>query len=71
MSQTIRLTRRAVSTKRHTLWYSDARGNRYTPRQAARLARSGRIDGARAVGNHIQAAEGRRRLSNLPTTVQR
>lgn len=69
-SSMIRLTKRVVSSKRHTQGYMA--GSRYiTTSEARRLASAGRIAGVRVVGNHIQSEIGRRRLSDLPTQVMR
>ena len=64
---TMKVSRRIIDSKMHTRGYVIS-GKNYTPRQAAQLARSGKIAGVRAVGNHIQAQDGRRRLTDLPTT---
>ena len=65
----LRISRRLVSTKRHTTGYV-IDGKKYSVREATRLARQGRVSGVRVVGNHIQALKSRRRLSDLPFIVE-
>ena len=65
----VRLTKRITNQKRHTISYVDSAGRKYTPRQAAQMARQGRIAGVRAVGNHIQSEPGRKKLADLPFSV--
>ena len=66
----MRVTSRIVDTKRHAIAYVIG-GKRYSVKQTAHLARQGRISGVRVVGNHPQAVTGRRRLSELPTKVEK
>ncbi len=64
----MRITRRFVDSKRHTVAYL-VNGKRQNVAESTRLASKGQISGVRVVGNHIQAAIGRRPLAKLPTTV--
>lgn len=66
----LRITKRVVSTKRHTQGYM-IDGKFVSTAEARRLASQGRISGVRVVGRHIQSQQGRRRLSDLPTEVRR
>lgn len=63
-----RVTRRVVDVKRHTTGYIVG-GEFMTVAKARIEAERGKIAGVRVVGRHIQAAIGRKPLSNLPTTV--
>lgn len=65
---TLRITRRFVNTKRHTVGYMVG-GQRKTVLQTTKLARQGRIRNVRVVGRHVQANVGAKPLSSLPTTV--
>ncbi len=67
---TMRISKRVVNTKRHTTGYMIS-GKFHSVREAKRLATQGRIQGVRVVGNHIQAENGRKLLSSLPTTVRK
>ena len=69
-SSKMRVTRRIVNSKRHTQGYMIG-GRFYSVADSTNLAARGRVSGVRVVGNHIQAESGRKRLSDLPTTVQR
>lgn len=64
----LRITRRVVNTKRHTIGYI-AKQRFYSIPQITRLAKTGAVAGVRVVGNHIQAPPGARRLIDLPTDV--
>ena len=64
-----KITKRVVDVKRHTKGYVDSNGKFMSVRRARQLASWGKISGVRVVGNHIQAATGRKPLSSLPTTV--
>lgn len=66
----MRITRRIVNSKRHTIGYVVG-GQEQTIDNAAALARRGMISGVRVVGNHIQAEIGRHPLASLPTTIRR
>lgn len=68
-NQRMRISRRLVNTKRHTTGYV-INGQNYSVAQARRLAERGQLSGVRVVGRHIQAEPGRRRLTELPQTVQ-
>ena len=76
MTATQKVTRRIVNTKRHTIGYVIA-GKSYSLENSNQrksllsMARKGQISGVRAVGNHIQAMPGRKRLSTLPKTIER
>jgi hypothetical protein len=67
----MKISRRIVDAKRHTVGYVVG-GRRYNLDKAddrnrlLSLAREGRISGACAVGNHIQAQPGCAKLSTLP-----
>lgn len=63
-----RLSKRVVSTKRHTLGYM-AGGKFFSVKQAKIEAAAGNIAGVRVVGDHIQAAIGHRPLYMLPEVV--
>ena len=63
-----RISRRIVSTKRHTTHYVIG-GQKMTVSQAKQLASKGQLAGVRVVGNHIQAKLGCTPLHKLPTTV--
>lgn len=65
----LRISRRLVSTKRHTTGYV-INGRAYSVQEATKLARNGRVAGVRVVGNHIQADKGRRRLIDLPQQIE-
>lgn len=65
----LRISRRLVSPKRHTMGYV-MNGRVYSVEQATRLARNGQVAGVRVVGNHIQADTGRRRLTDLPIQIE-
>ncbi len=65
----LRITRRVVNSKRHTVGYAFSNGKTATVRQAAQMAR--RITGVRRVGNHIQAQPNCRKLQTLPITFQK
>ena len=64
-----RITRRIVSTKRHTTGYVIS-GKTFTVPQVCKMAATGKISGVRVVGNHIQAVPGRKRLTDLPETIK-
>ena len=64
----MRVSGRVVNGKLHTVGYV-INNQHYTVRQAAQMARSGRLQGVRVVGNHIQSVGGRR-LSSLPAQRQ-
>lgn len=72
----LKVSRRIVNTKRHTVGYVVG-GKTYDLRKKAQraslleLGRSNRISGVRVVGQHLQAVPGRRRLAELPTKVER
>ena len=66
----LRLSKRVVNTKRHTIGYMAAK-KFYSTSQIMRMAKKGEVAGVRVVGNHIQAPPGARRLIDLPTEVQR
>lgn len=70
MNKKMRITKRVMNTKRHTVGYM-INGQFRNVAEATKLASKGTISGVRVVGNHIQSAQGRRRLSDLPTTVVR
>lgn len=63
-----RVTRRIVDVKRHTKGYIVG-GAFMTVSVARKQAERGNIAGVRVVGQHIQAAIGRKPLTNLPTTI--
>lgn len=65
----LRVTKRVVNTKRHTIGYV-AKKKFYTTSQITRMAKRGQVAGVRVVGNHIQAPPGARRLIDLPVEVQ-
>lgn len=67
----LRITKRIVSTKRHTQGY--VVGGRFVSiAEARKLASQGRINGVRVVGDHIQSINGsKRRLADLPTEIRR
>ena len=65
-----RITRRIVNAKRRVTGYVIAKKT-YSVAQTRQMAQRGQVVGVRVVGNHIQAVNGRRRLSDLPFTVQR
>lgn len=65
----LRISRRVVNTKRHTVGYI-AKKKFYSTPQITRMAKRGEVSGVRVVGNHIQAPPGRRRLVDLPTEVR-
>lgn len=64
-----RITKRIVSTKRHTTGYI-VNGEEMSVAQTRQLAERGQIAGVRVVGEHIQAQNGRRRLGDLPQLVK-
>jgi len=64
-----RITRRIVSTKRHTTGYVVG-GKQMTVAQTRKLVELGQVAGVRVVGTHIQSENGRKRLLDLPTTVE-
>jgi len=67
----IRLTKRVISTKRHTLGYKAAK-EFYSTSQITLKAKRGEVAGVRVVGNHIQTPPGaKRRLIDLPTEIKR
>lgn len=66
----LRISSRVVSTKRHTLGYMIG-GKMYSVSQARSMAKNGRIAGVQVIGGHIQSIPGRRRLSDLPTRIER
>jgi hypothetical protein len=69
-SRRLRLTKRVVNTKRHTIGYKAAK-EFYSTSQITRMAKKGEVAGVRVVGNHIQTPPGaRRRLVDLPTEIQ-
>lgn len=68
-TQGIKVTSRIVDVRRHTKGYI-AGGKKYTVTQIRKLAKSGRVRGVQAVGNHIQALPGQKRLTDLPTTIR-
>lgn len=70
MSRKMRITKRVVNVKRHTQGYI-IDGRFCNVRQARSLARDGTLSNVRVVGNHIQAVNGARRLSDLPVDVRR
>ncbi len=65
----LKITRRIVNTKRHTTGYVIG-GKTQSVAQARQLAESGRINGVRVVGNHIQSVPGKKRLTDLPETIK-
>lgn len=72
----LKVTKRIVNVKRHTVGYViDGKSYNLTRmsdrRTVLSMARNGRISGVRAVGNHIQAMPGRRKLSSLPKSIMR
>ncbi len=66
----MRITKRLVNTKRHTVGYV-INGKKYTVAKARAFATQGRIHGVRVVGNHIQSIPGRKKLTRLATAVER
>jgi len=68
-SAKLRITRRVANVKRHTKGYVIG-GKTFTVNSARKMAAQGRIAGVRVVGKHIQAVPGRRRLTDLPCTIQ-
>jgi len=66
----MRISRRVVNVKRHTVGYMIG-GKMQSVSQTRRLAAAGRVAGVQVVGNHVQARPGRRRLSDLPTTLRK
>ena len=66
----VRITKRITNTKRHTTGYI-IQGQFHSVSQTKNLASKGAISGVRVVGNHIQAVNGRKRLSDLPTEVRK
>lgn len=68
-NQRLKISRRIVNTKRHTTGYVIS-GQTYSVAAARRLVEQGQISGVRVVGRHIQSEPGRRRLAELPATVQ-
>ena len=64
-----RITRRIVNRRRHVQAYVVG-GQEMTVAQTRNLVERGEVAGVRVVGQHIQALSGRRRLSDLPTTVR-
>ena len=75
-SRSVKVTKRIVNTKRHTVGYviggkSYNLGRISDRKTVLSMARNGRISGVRAVGNHIQALPGRRKLSSLPASISR
>lgn len=63
------MSRRLVNTKRHTTGYVIG-GRKTSVAQARKLAQQGRLSGIRVVGDHIQSEPGRKRLSDLPVTIE-
>jgi hypothetical protein len=69
-SRRLRLTKRVVNTKRHTIGYKASK-DFYSTSQITRMAKKGEVAGVRVVGNHIQTPPGaRRRLIDLPTEIR-
>ncbi len=66
----MKISRRVVNTKRHTQGYI-VNGKYHNISATTKLARQERIAGVRVVGNHIQAVNGRKRLSELPVEIRR
>lgn len=66
----MKITRRFVNTKRHTVGYFVG-GQRRTVAQTTKLASQGLISNARVVGKHVQAAVGATPLYDLPSKVVR
>lgn len=64
----MRISKRIVDVKRHTKGYEIA-GKRYSVAQTRKLAERGRLSGVRVVGRHVQAENGRKRLSSLPMKI--
>lgn len=65
----MRISKRVVNSKRHTTGYIIA-GQFHSVAQTKNLASKGAIAGVRVVGNHIQAVNGRKRLSDLPMEIR-
>lgn len=70
-SKQVKLVKRVVSTKRHTVGYRASNGKFLTVAQARQMASSGRVDGVRTVGGHVQADTGRKPLYKLPQIIER
>lgn len=66
--QGMKITSRIVDVRRHTTGYV-AGGKKYSVSQIRNMASKGRIKGVQVVGNHVQAAPGQNRLTDLPTKV--
>lgn len=66
----MKITRRYVDSKRHTVGYFVG-GQRRTVKEVAQLTRQGRIRNARIVGKHVQAAIGEQPFYALPQTIVR
>lgn len=64
-----RITRRIVSTKRHTLGFV-INGKNCTRETAVKMARQGRLNKIHVVGNHIQTLpERKQKLLDLPEKI--
>jgi hypothetical protein len=66
----VNITRRITNSKRHTIGYVVG-GKELSVDGTRSLVARNLVNGVRLVGNHIQALPGRRRLSDLPTKVQK
>ena len=64
-----RITKRIVDVKRHTTGYVVS-GEQMSVAKTRQLANRGQIAGVRVVGKHVQAKNGRRRLSDLPQLIK-
>ena len=65
-----RITSRVVDTKRHTTGYVIGKRT-YSVSQVRNMAAKNEVFGVRVVGQHIQALQGRKRLSDLPVVIRR
>jgi len=69
-SRMLKVTSRIVNVRRHTTGYIVG-GQQYSVSQTLQMAKAGKISGVQVVGDHIQAQRGARKLSDLPTRIER
>lgn len=76
VAKPLKITKRIVNSKRHTIGYIVG-SKTYSLESAVQrktllsMGRQGRLSGVRVVGNHLQAVPGRKKLSTLPTEINR
>ncbi len=66
----LKITRRIVSTKRHTTGYVVGGQTRTVP-QVKKMAERNQISGVRVVGQHVQSVSGRKNLLDLPVIMEK